>query len=458
MGANLSVEQIAQVLSLLQNAGGMAKKVSEAAGTATLVGGVGGFFSCQDGTDIISAVMPEEKLSAWSGVQPAVDEEVIIPMLAWIGPTGTEAGSPDWGRSADCADCPSVEWGNCRQLYCFGEACAEGRDFKITDARTKNYRGQPMYRVQGPMAGTAINDNSQWQLGLAAGVVKQNLERQFIQGNKGTAPMESDGLMQLINTPLVDVRTNVRCQAIEPVIYDWASAAMSNNICNYLSSMVRRLRNRAAYLGGITRGDMIMLMTPTMRDALLDYAGCGCGPCGANDSIDIGGGLASRAERARLVQGGLFGDGMFEVDGGPVDIITSTYIPETQIAPRFCSDIYILTRRTGALPALWMEYKDYTQTTPADLSAFPEFKVLDGGRFISWSKHANDCVNQALKTEWRWIIQIPWLQARLTNVCAPFTLDPETALPGDTYFRAGATPGQADTLPTVFYGTDCPQV
>lgn len=461
MGANLSVEQIAEVLKLLQSAGGMAKKVNEAAGTSSLHGGIGGFFSCQDNTDIVSAVMPEEKISAWSGVLPAVDEEVTIPMLAWIGPTGTEQGTPDWQRETACADCPSVEWGNCRQLYCFGEACSEGRDFKITDARTKSYRTQPMYRVQGPMAGMAINDQSQWQLGLAAGVVKQNLERQFIQGNKATAPMESDGLMQLINTPLVDVRTGARCQAIEPVVYDWASAAMANGICDVISAIVRRIRNRASHLGGIARGDMVMLMSPTMRDALLDFAGCGCGPCGAAAAAGLNtttGALESRIERARLMQGGLFGDGMFEVDGGPVDIIASTFIPETQVAPRFCSDIFVLTRRTGALPALWMEYKDYTQTTPADMSAWPEFKVLDGGRFIAWSKKVNDCVNQALKTEWRWVIQIPWLQARISNVCAPFDIEPISAKPGDTYFFAGATPGQAAELPTYLYGTDCPQV
>jgi len=54
MGANLSVEQIAEVLKLLQSAGGMAKKVNEAAGTSSLFGGIGGFFSCQDNTDIVA--------------------------------------------------------------------------------------------------------------------------------------------------------------------------------------------------------------------------------------------------------------------------------------------------------------------------------------------------------------------------------------------------------------------
>lgn len=453
---SVDLNQVIELLKALQAGNAtVGKKVNVAAGTGSPAGILGGYFTCADATDIISAVVPEENLSAWAGAMPATDQQKIIPMLAWVGPSGTSAGSVTWGRSSDCENCVSVEWGDCHRVFCFGEVCASGQDFKITDARTKAYASQPVYRVQGPLAGTPVTDMQQFQLALAAGVIRQQLMRQMIQGNKTVRPLESDGLMVLINSPLVDAITGNRCQAIEPIVYDWNSAAMTGTICDVLSAIVRRIRNRAQPLGGLARGDMVLLMTPTMRDALLDFAACGCGPCGSVTSVDIGGSLAARDERARLMQGGLFGDGMFEVDGAPVDIITTSYIPETQGSGTFCSDVFVLTRRAGTIPALWVEYKDYTQTMPADLMQFPDFSILDGGRFVRWTQKVNDCVNQTLKSEWRWVVQAPWLQARITDVCAPFTLEPESNVPGDTYFRAGSTPSKASELETYLYGSAC---
>ena len=50
-------------------------------------------------------------------------------------------------------------------------------------------------------------------------------------------------------------------------------------------------------------------------------------------------------------------------------------------------------------------------------------------------------------------LMAPWLQGRITDVCAPFTIQPQTPLPGDAYFWAGNPPtNTASPIATYFYG------
>jgi len=143
---------------------------------------------------------------------------------------------------------------------------------------------------------------------------------------------------------------------------------------------------------------MVLVMTKLMRDALIDFAACGCGPCTGTTGFQIDA-LEARRERARLATGGTFGEGMFEVDGIPVSIVTNDWIPQTSSAPYFCSDIYILTRRVGGLRVFYGQFQDFAQTlagVPVENLVFGA-RVTDGGRFLSYSKSQNECFNETVE-------------------------------------------------------------
>jgi hypothetical protein len=157
--------------------------------------------------------------------------------------------------------------------------------------------------------------------------------------------------------------------------------------------------------------------------------------------------LQRREERARLA-GGLYGMGQFEVDGVPVPIITTTWIPETESTVNgtkvFCSDIFVLTRKVGAGPVFFGQYQDFAATLAGvDIQQYGRARVSDGGKVLIWAQSENDCTSVSTLVRARLVLNAPWLQGRITNVCAPFTLTPLSAVPGDDYFYAGPTPTKA---------------
>ena len=422
-----------------------------------------GMFSYCGGNELVSALITDDNLSTWMGAIPSVVDPDWIKTLSWVGPTGTSTsgggtGTPSWDRDGECEDCQSVEWGKCELLTCFGEICKSGADLKLTQVGLMGCNKEPIYYIRGPHAGKRVDNDQVWQAALASFVLKQDFERLMIVGNHTANSMHFDGLQVLINSPLYDARNGCRCQAEEPIIEDWGSAAMSSNICNIISSMVRRIRYRGTFLGGIGQEDLVLVMTSLMRDALLDFASCGCGPCAGTQYNEVNiSPLSARQERARLAMGS-FGMGMFEVDGIPVPIVTNDWIPQTSTAPYFCSDIYMLTRRVGGMRVMYSEYQDFAST----LSGVPMAdlvlgaKVTDGGRFLTWSKYENECFNQTVLMKPRITLRAPWLTGRITNVCSPFDIPPITPNPDDAdYFFAGDDPCRETLARSEYFYSGC---
>lgn len=403
-----------------------------------------GMFSPCGPAQLITSMVVDNALSQWLGAFPTVEEPARVGILSYVGPYGTAAGSEEiWtGRTAECDEPPGVEYGKCELLYCLGEVARAGGDLSALRFGLNGCTVAPRHYVSGPFIGQTIDDERLVQLAMAATVALQDYERMNIVGNQQTNAMHWDGLQRLINTPIYDYRTGARCEGEEPLIQDWASAAMDATICDMLTAIVRRIRMRARFLGGVRQGDMVLLMTSLMRDALIDFAGCGCGPCTgtAYHEVNIDA-LAARTERARLATGGTFGMGMFEVDGMPVDILTSDWIPQTSSAPYFCSDIFVLTRQVGGERILYNEYQDFSKTLaglPVEL--LTRGRVTDNGRFLVLSQNVHECFNEELFMRSRIVLRAPWLQARLTNVCAPFELPPMVPAAGDAYFPFGNPP------------------
>lgn len=453
------MDQVQTIINALQAAQrvGYAEKVTSG-GTATLTSSLiygRGMFSYCGGNELLSTLITDDAMSTWLGMEGSVIDPEIMKTIGWIGPVDTHEGTPDWDRGGDCDDCPKVEYGKCELITCFGEICHSGADLKLTDVGLMGCDVEPIYRIRGPMAGTRIDNDREWQLAMAGQVAKQNFERLLIIGNNTVTTWHFDGLQQLINSPIYDVRTGLRCQDVEPEIYAWGTAVITENICDVISGLVRKLRWKGKFLGGIAQPDLVLVMTKLMRDAVLDHASCGCGPCTGTTGFQIDA-LEARRERARLATGGTFGDGIFEVDGIPVSIVTNDWIPQTtdvNLPGNFCSDIYILTRRVGGLRVFYGQYQDFAKTlkgVPVENLVFGA-RVTDGGRFLSYSKSDNECFNETVFFKARLKLHAPWLQARITNVCAPFDIVPQVPIPGDTYFWAGATPPVAAGIQEYFY-------
>lgn len=449
------IELLAKILRGEASTGTKVTAGGTASPTNQLFHGVGMFSYC-GGNELISSFVQDDALSSWMGIQPSAVDPDFDKIISFIGPEGTSSGQCTWNRTEACADAPKVEWGKCELLTCFGEIAHAGQDLKLTSLGLRRCDEQPIYYIRGPHAGQRVDNDQEWQVAVAAGVVKMAFERMLIVGNHTANALDFDGLMTKINQPIVDARNGRRCEGEEPIIYDWNNAAMSDSICDVISAMVRRIRWRARGLGGIDRGDMVLVMTSTMRDALIDFAACGCGPCTGSQYNEVNvDPLRSREERARLMQGSTYGMGMFEVDGIPVDIVTNDWIPETSSAPYFCSDIYILTRRAGVMRVLYMENQDFAETLQNTTVPIEQLvqgaKVTDGGRFLIWSNSANECFNQTVLTKARLRLRAPWLQGRITNVCAPFNLPPLKPQPCDTYFWAGDAENVAGGAVPYFY-------
>lgn len=440
------------MIGLMQKAGGTAMKT---VGTPTTsLPYARGMFGCSTETAVLSALQIDHKFAEWLGFLPSTEAIKHTKILEWVGPDGAVADNCDWDRTEACADCPTVEWGKCELYDCFGEVCGKSPALRATEVGLSQWQGQPRFFVQGPFAGQQIRDDEDWMMSVVAQVLQMNLSRMLILGNKGTNALAFDGLRVKINTPVTDVRTGLRCEGAEPIIYNWANAAIDADICSVIDAIVRELRRKASYLGGVNSaaGDMVLVCTATMRNALLDYVACGCGACASDSAMVTIDALRRRDEIARLFTGGLYGDGMIEVDGVPVHIIVNDWIPQTSIAPRFCSDIFILTRRTGMTPILYGEYQDFASTMAGkDLSSRINGWITDNGRFLHWAESQQECyaISSLMKT--RMVLHAPWLQARITNVCAPFVLEPVSPDPCDDYHPA-VTLEEAVAVPEVDYG------
>ena len=413
-----------------------------------------GMFGCDTESAVLSAVQTDTHFMDWLGFMPSTEALRRTKMIEAVGPA-LSGEDCDWDRAAACGDCPTVRWSKCELMHCFGEVCGRSPALKATEVGLSQWVGQPRFFVRGPLGGQRIENDEERLMSVTAQVLVQNMARKLIVGNKTTNDLDFDGLQVLINTPVTDARTGTRCYGIEPIIYDWGNVAMDADICDVLDYTVREIRRRASFLGGSNSaaGDIVIVCRNEMRNALLEYAACGCSACNSGTGTTFVDTYRRRDEMARLYTGGLYGDGMIEVDGVPVSFVTSDWIPYTSIAPRFRSDIYVLTRTTGLQPVMYGEYQDFASTVGSlDLATRINGWITDQGRFMHWAASDNECYQISSLAKLRMICHAPWLQARITGVEAPFTLDPNSPDPCDDYFPA-APMTEADALTETDYSS-----
>jgi len=394
-----------------------------------------GLFSVCGPDAILSRVITDSKFSEWLGWQQNNDCYQFVKTITWIGQEGTAAHNVESAAGGACDTPPSVEWGTCEYLLQKGLLRQCGQPIEITVVGERYCDKQPLYTWDGQR----INNDLDWQA-IMAGIVLQNeIDRLAVVGNHSVTG-EFDGLEQLVNTGYVDVHTAQPCTPIDSIVSDWGSTVMSAALITRIIAYIRRIRQRAASRGGIRPEDMVIMMPSFLRDCFMTQWAC-YGIC--SEDADSTSRWETRDRDEKYRGGGLYGDGYITVDGVDVSLLTNDWIPWTSSAPNLCSDIYILTRRIGNLPILYLQWQDMNQGV-AEMTrqaGYTHFTTSDGGRFIHWVKTDELCIQVCLAIKPALFLMAPWAQARIDNVCCATEggLDPEVPL-SCNYFAGGHPP------------------
>jgi len=381
--------------------------------TVTLYASCGLFSVC--GPDsVLSRVITDDQFTEWLGFRENHDEYQFIKTLDWVGPYGTADHDPTHAAGDACDDPASVEWGTCEFLIEKGLLRQCGDPLDITKVGERYCDKQPLYTIDGMQ----IDNDIEWQSILSGLVLNGELNRYLIVGNKAVDG-EFDGLEQLVNTGYVDVHTGQACTPVDSIVSDWNYAAMSATLLERIFAYIRRIKMRAKKMGGVARDDMIIMLPSFLRDCLMETWVC-YGIC--DETGDSTSRWETRDRNERYVGKGTYGDGYITVDGVDVDILTNDNIPLTSVAPYFCSDIYILTRRLGNIPVMFGQFQDMRLGDRALQNAmgtqgFTKYITTDMGRFIHWVKTDNLCIQVCSAIKPALYLAAPWAQARIDNVC-----------------------------------------
>jgi hypothetical protein len=453
--SNLNIDlgallQAARAAGALNGATGQAEK--EASLTLSTVAPMYGctpLWSPTGSNDLLTLSVPDDKFSTWLGWQANDECTQTVKLLSYVGPADA-GGSPSNGAAAACADAPGSEYGACEiMLPDKGRIKRSGPVRDVTEVNRRPYQGFPMFTKQGK----PISNDLVWSFTVAGNTLKQDLMRMLITGNNSNAN-EFAGLETLITTGYKDMNTGNRCRAMDSTVLAWSSQPMSykadgtHTFVDYLIAIVRKIRNRAnaTGLGGIAYGDMVLMMPDYLRNALLDSFTCWSVCPGAQYNEANMQTFEARNFRNSL-NGGLYGDGQITVDGEQIPILVNGWMTIGQAAPYFTGDVYVLTRMVGNVPLMYGQYINMDTASAALEMEAPEahYKAVDGGRFLTYWKYDNECVQSTIVMRPNLFVRGPWAQARITDVGTLPVVAPESFDPTSGYFPG--TPVAAATTP-----------
>ncbi len=424
--------------------------------------GCTGLFNLCGPDDVIGLSMQDDPLVLWLGFYEDRYCERFIKALTYIDQEGTAAGSTvGYVYGAPCDDPPTTEKGTCEIMISdFGylRACGEGVNVGMIGERKCDK--QPTYTLPIEGVGPVRIDNDLDLETLAGAVlVRHETSRLLITGDRNVA-YQFDGLAQLVNDGYVGTDGNA-CPGLDSLVVDWASDDLDGavnghgNIVWKVRDMFRQIRWRIqmAGLGMPAEGDMVLVMPSWLAWAFLDAWAYASLYTGIQFNEVFRDNLALRDFRERHAQG-LFGNGYITIDGFNLHIVGHDWLPITQAAPNFCSDIYLLTRRLGARRVLYGQYMpaDMGAQAVAEVAGFPHFNVeaMQAGRALRWMKFDNACVQPCLMLRPRLFLETPWAQGVINNVCVERQFNAMTPDPTATYWF-GETPVEASSIVQYWY-------
>lgn len=395
--------------------------------------GNGLFSPCGD-RDIVSLVQSDRSLLNWLQWLPNNDLYHVVKTILWRGPEGLgwvddRQSNPDCsvGYMTDICERPnSVEWGKCEiSMGPHGMYGRCGQAIGALNAGLRYCNIEPIFRVNG----TLIDNDAEWQLATATGVLHDDLSKDLIVGDSGTAG-KFDGLEKLIRTGITDFRTGLPCPQLDSTIKAWDNASVDCSLYDCISEIIKKIMMKANGIGGIQASDMVIMLPSFLRDALAKTVAC-CDPCRASSdsAFVVINSRDARSDIDRYLTGGAHGDGWIPINGQAVSFLVNNWIPFESCpgggANSYVSDIYILTRRVGNRTVLRGEFQDMNEGAALMRANFGDpYRVTDGGKFIVWSVKDNLCFKTCVLTRPRLYLAAPWAQARITDVCASTSCEP----------------------------------
>ncbi len=399
-----------------------------------------GLFSFCGDNDIVSLVVEDRAFLNWLQWIPNNEIHRVVKAVTWRGPEGVEFGGDGCtsGAMTDiCARPNSVEWGKCEYQLGKGLYGRCGQPVGALNQGLRYCNAEPIYRVNG----TLIDNDAEWQIALAAGVLHDDLSRDLIVGNSAN-PGEMDGLEQLVREGYSDYRTHLKCDQLDSIVKDWSNASADCALLDCIAEIIERIIRRSSSVGSINVATDMVIMVPTfLRNCLAKQAACCTSPCasGAHDQAYIWiDGRQVRADYNEYLRGGANGDGWIPVNGRMVSFLVNDWIPFASCpgggANNYVSDIYILTRRIGNRTVLRGEFQDLRASAALMQEYFGDnYRITDGGKFLLWSVKDNLCFKTCLVTRAGLYLSAPWAQARITDVCCSVSCEqPQSSEPCGT--------------------------
>jgi hypothetical protein len=428
----------------------------------TLLYGSGGLFSICADDNLINASVNDDGIVAALPWKPTIADVRRQPLITAMGHLAGTAQPED-----QCADPPVADWRGCEIEWCLGRIRGRSPQYDRTDLGTRWCEKYPVFRTFGSVTlggetivpnGTQIENDAEWGAVMAAVQVKQILGRWMYTGNRTTNRHMFDGLQVLINTGYVDLHSKVACYAADSKVEDFESdcigdPATTKSIYGYMDAVVQRIiqRARQAGLGQPRPEDMIILCRTEMAEALYEYFVCNMGACatgfgaqqfGANQyptQVQV-----VTADWARQQADAMRRGSYLRVHGMKIPVVTDDYMPFTNATgDKRISDIYILTLQCSGLPLVYGEYQDMRAGIGDDVTGMYEelygARVTDEGRFYVWQERTNTCFDMRLSLKPRLVVAAPFLQGRISNVCAQPLNPPLSSYPpdGSPYYPDG---------------------
>lgn len=421
--------------------------------THTLYGG-GGLFSVCASDNLVNASMNDQGFAAAIPWRPTTFN---VRRQAAISAIGDLVGGTQ--PTDQCATPPGVDWRGCEIEWCLGRIRYRSPEYDRLDQGERWCDKVPRYRIFGNITvggatiapqGSVIDNDAEWGAVQAAVGIRQTLGRWLYTGNRATSPHMFDGLQVLVNNGYVDLASQIACEALDSDVKDYESDCIGDptstkNIYRYLQAIFGRIEDRAvgAGLDMPNPSDQLIVGRPEVIDALYEYWACNIGPCatgiGAAGQIQF-----VNADYARSTADDLRRRSVLRVNGRDIPVLRDGYQPFTNgAAGARISDVYVLTQRIAGMQIIFGEFKDFRAGVGDALTGWASElyggKVVDDGRFYVWQERENTCFDTRVALKPSLVILLPFLQGRLTNVCAQPLQAPLSPYPpdGSPYYPDG---------------------
>ena len=370
----------------------------------------------------------------------------------------SEANRQGWISDA-CGDPNSIDWATCAfRIEDFGRLRRAAPTQDVTKNNLRLCDSQPRYRRDG----TAIVDDLEYRMVLTAEVMLQDLKLMVVDGNSATGG-HFDGLEQLVTTGYTDFKGR-RCSLMDSIVIDWNFNPLSGgagitwtdgrgarnvsataSLTDVLRSIVRivktRIKNSGLGVMNLQVGDMIILSTSEMAEAILDQYTCWSVCEGGQFNEANLNTLEARQFRNNLAGGTITANGnQLQVEGFVT--IHGMQIPVVSydwgLQNGSYSDIYVLTGSVGGRKVFNGQYNDFRSVPVRYENAYKYF-TTDGGRVLGWFENDHACVQQVQEIQPRLISWAPWTNVRITNASADTPGGHLTFDPLNTSFFPGSS-------------------